>query len=386
MRVSRDYADQRWTPDRVDGFVDMSTAENALVWDLLEPQVSKARSVPASAARYGDTRGSALFRAAVADLVARTFVNRPVDPDSICALAGAGAVLEAVFHALCDPGDGVLVATPGYAGFWMDLETRDEAVIVPVPTQWEDGFRITPDALDRACAASTRPIRALLLCSPDNPTGRVLDASELADLVEWCRSRGVHLVSDEVYALSVHDGSPFTSVANVTELGDDVHIVWAISKDFAVSGFRCGVLVTENDRLQRVVAGQAIWSGVSGRTQHLFAELLSDRDWTDRYLTEMRRRLADAHAVATTALTARDIRHLSGQAGFFVMVDLTAHLEEPTFTAERDLWRRMVDEGVNLTPGADCRSSVPGWFRMCFAATPVESLAVGVDRIAAAVR
>ena len=386
MQVFRERADHRWALDRVDGFVDMSTAENALVWDLLEPEMSKARSVPASAARYGDTRGSAAFRAAVAALAGRTFIGRDVDPDSICTLAGAGAVLEAVFHALCDPGDGVLVATPGYAGFWMDLETRDEVVIVPVPTRWEDGFRIIADALDRAFDSSTRPIRALLLSSPDNPTGRVLNRSELTNLVEWCRDRSIHLVSDEVYALSIHDGTTFTSVANVTDLGEDVHIVWSISKDFSVSGFRCGVLITENERLHRAVSAQAIWSGVSGRTEQLFAELLSDQSWTDGYLTEMRRRLADAHHVATTALDARGIRHLAGQAGFFVLVDLSAHLNEATFTAERDLWRRMVSAGVNLTPGEGCRSPVPGVFRMCFAATPVESLPIGVDRIASAVR
>ncbi len=53
----------------------------------------------------------------------------------------------------------------------------------------------------------------------------MLEPAELTALVEWCRSKGIHLVSDEVYALSIHDGTPFTSVANVTELGDDVHIV-----------------------------------------------------------------------------------------------------------------------------------------------------------------
>ena len=386
MRISREKADVRWTPDRPDGFVDMSTAENALVWDLLEPELSKSRPVPAIAARYGDTHGSSQFRKAVAGLAARSFMGRQVDPESVCTLAGAGAVLEAVFHALCDPGDGVLVATPGYPGFWMDLETRDEAVIVPVATRWEEGFRITTEALDRAWEGSPRPIRALLVSSPDNPTGRVLASEELTALVQWCRRRGVHLVSDEVYALSVHDGTPFTSVASLTPLGDDVHVVWAISKDFAVSGLRCGVLITENQRLHRAVAGQAIWSGVSGRTQHLFAELLADEGWTDRYVTEMRRRLGYAHSVATTALSARDIRHLPGQAGFFVVVDLGAHLDEPTFAAERELWRRMVAAGVNLTPGADCRSSIPGVFRLCFAATPVESITTGIDRIASVIR
>ncbi|HVR32548.1 MAG TPA: aminotransferase class I/II-fold pyridoxal phosphate-dependent enzyme, partial [Acidimicrobiia bacterium] len=301
---------------------------------------------------------------------------------SICTLAGAGAVLEALFYVLCDPGDGVLVATPGYPGFWMDLEHRDQAEIVRVPTRWEDGFRITRTALDAAYESASQRIRALLLASPDNPTGRVLEPSELAEIIGWCRERNLHLVSDEIYALSVHDGSAFTSVAALTGLGDDVHVIWAVSKDFAVSGLRCGVLITENERLGNAVTGQAIWSGVSGRTQHLVTELLADHDWTDRYLAEMPQRLRRAHDVVTTALERAGIAHKRGQAGFFLMIDLRAELAEPTFDAERQLWRRMVDNGVNLTPGAASRSSDPGLFRVCFAATPIESLPLGVERIA----
>ncbi|MEX1043870.1 MAG: aminotransferase class I/II-fold pyridoxal phosphate-dependent enzyme, partial [Acidimicrobiia bacterium] len=117
MVTSRDHIDRRWSPDRPDGFIDMSTAENKLVWDLLEPEISRARAVPASAVGYGDTSGRPDFRSAIARLAGRTFLGRTLDPDSISTLAGAGAVLEAVFYALCDPGDGVLVPTPGYAGF-----------------------------------------------------------------------------------------------------------------------------------------------------------------------------------------------------------------------------------------------------------------------------
>ncbi|MEX0757179.1 MAG: aminotransferase class I/II-fold pyridoxal phosphate-dependent enzyme [Acidimicrobiia bacterium] len=383
MVTSRDHIDRRWSPDRPDGFIDMSTAENKLVWDLLEPEISRARAVPASAVGYGDTSGRPDFRSAIARLAGRTFLGRTLDPDSISTLAGAGAVLEAVFYALCDPGDGVLVPTPGYAGFWMDLEQRDQAVIVPVPTRGEDGFRMTRQDLDRAYEAADRPIRALLIASPDNPTGRVLGRAELLDLVEWCREKRIHLVSDEIYALSVYGGSPFTSVAAVTELEDDVHIVWAISKDFAVSGLRCGVLITENDRLRRAVTSQAVWSGVSGHTQHLYAELLADREWTDTYIREMRRRLGVAHEVTVSALENTRIAHWPAEAGFFVMIDLRAHLDGATFEAERDLWLRMVENGVNLTPGAACRSSEPGLFRLCFAATPIESIPLGVDRIAA---
>lgn len=385
MVVSREQADRRWTPDRRDGFIDMSTAENKLVWDLLEPQIERARDVPPSFVGYGDTRGNPNLRRAVAEFASKHFLGRPIDADAVCTMAGAGSVLEAIFWALCDPGDGVLVATPGYAGFWMDLENRDEAIIVPVSTDPGGGFRITPAALDRAWESSERRIRALLLASPDNPTGRVLDAAELTAIIDWTRARGIHLVSDEIYAMSVFGKSEFVSVSDLTDLGDDVHIVWAISKDFAASGLRCGFLFSHNHGLRSAVSGQAIWAAVSGRTQHLVAEMLGDHDWVERYLHDMPLRLAAAHDALSAGLTGAGIPYVPGEAGFFLIADLRGFLHEPTFEAERTLWRKMVDHGVNLTPGKAIRSPDPGLFRVCFTATPTESLPTAVERIRAAV-
>lgn len=384
MVVSRDNAGRRWAPEMPDGFIDMSTAENKLMWDLLESQMSRRRRVPPHAVGYDDIHGNALFRAAVADFASERFLGRRLGPDTICTMAGAGSILEAVFYALCDPGDGVLVPTPGYAGFWMDLENRDEAVIVPVPTRAENDFEITVEALDSAWRSARRPIRALLLASPDNPTGRVLTAAELGRILAWARSHEIHVVSDEIYALSVHGDAEFVSVSHLTDLGDDVHIVWAISKDFAASGLRCGVLFTRNEALRRAVSGQAIWAAVSGRTQHLVAEMLADTEWTDMWIREMPRRLRHAHEVISGELDRVGIPHVRGMAGFFLIVDLRAHLAAPTFDAERDVWGRMVARGVNLTPGAAIRAPEPGLFRACFTATPTESLPQAVDRMAEA--
>lgn len=384
MLVSREHLDRRWSLERPDGFVDLSVAENCLVWDLLREPLSAARQVPLPAARYGDSRGHPTFRHSVAALASRTFLGRSIDPNSIYTLAGAGAVLEALFYALCDPGDGVLVAAPGYPGFWMDLEQRDGVVIVPVETVWEDGFAISVGALDRAYETAARPIRALLVASPDNPTGRVLPAAEVGALVDWCRSRGIHVVFDELYALSVHDGSDFTSVASVRELGDDIHIVWALSKDFAVSGLRCGVLITESERVGKAVASQAIWSGVSGRTQHLFSELLADDQWVDGFLDEMPRRLSASHTATLEGLAQAGIGYFPGQAGFFLMADFRSFLTEHSFAGESALWRQIVDSGVNITPGSACRSATPGFARICFAAVPREALELGLSRIGTA--
>ena len=123
--------------------------------------------------------------------------------EQVAVLAGAGSVLEILFHALADPGDGVLVPTPSYAGFWPDLETRDELSIVPVHCPSDDGFRITVGRLEQARRAAGRPVRALLFTSPSNPMGTVFEPADLAGVLAWAEEVGIHVVFDEVYALSV---------------------------------------------------------------------------------------------------------------------------------------------------------------------------------------
>jgi DNA-binding transcriptional MocR family regulator len=101
----------------------------------------------------------------------------------------------------------------------------------------------------------------------------------------------------------------------------------------------------------------------------------------------MRRRLAATYAGLTAALETHQIPYLPADGGIFVLCDLRAHLDEPTFAAEDRLWRRIVeDANVNLTPGAACRIAEPGFFRLCYAAEPREAVRVGVDRVAAVLR
>jgi len=326
--------------------------------------------------------GSQRFRERLASFLSRHVLGRSVGTDRVAVLAGAGSVLEILFHVLADPGDGVLVPTPSYAGFWLDLETRDELTIVPVHCPSDDGFRLTPTRLDAALEAADRPVKALLYTNPDNPRGAVASRDELEAILRWTADRGLHLVCDEVYALSVFGDRPFTSVASLRpSLGPSVHVVWAFSKDLAASGLRCGVLVSDNDDVLRGVDTLAYWACCSGDTQHLLGSMVSDEAWVERYLTEMPRRLGDAYLRATAALDAVGIPYVPAEAGFFLLVDLRRFLEAPTFEAEDALWRRLLDDGkVNLTPGAACRIAEPGFMRLCFAAAPPAAVEEAVRR------
>jgi aspartate/methionine/tyrosine aminotransferase len=368
---------------RPDGYIPLCIAENALVSDLLLARMAVCRDVPARVLGYDAMTGAYAFRQRLAGLMGRSFLGREPRPEQLAVLAGAGAVLEILFHALADPGDAVLVPTPSYAGFWPDLETRDGLTIVPVHCSSADGFRLTPERLDAALASAGRPVRALLFTSPDNPMGRVYSAAEVEAVVRWAERAGVHLVVDEVYALSVFGEREFTSVARLLpSLGETVHVVWAFSKDFAMSGLRCGVLFSESPAVMRAVEALAYWASCSNDTQYLLGAMIANDSWVDGYSAAMRARLGAACARVCTALAEQGIPYLPSSAGFFLLCDLRGFLPAPTWEGEHALWRRILDRAnVNLTPGAACRVGEPGFMRLCFAGVPTDTAVHAVGAI-----
>jgi aspartate/methionine/tyrosine aminotransferase len=366
-----------------EGYIGLCVAENKLVAEALADRLAEVSRAPASVLGYDAMTGSPRFREQLGAFMGRTFLGRVFPPEQISVLAGAGSVLEILFLGLADPGDGVLVPTPSYAGFWMDLEMRDGLAIVPVHTPAEDGFRLTPELLDRTVATAGRPVKVLLFTTPDNPLGRVYTAAEIDQILGWADGRGLHVVFDEIYALSVFGDRPFVSCAAVREtLGDRRHIIWAFSKDFGASGLRCGVLVSENPAVHAAVDVFAYWACCSGHTQHLLGEIISDELWVDGFINRVQISLGGAYGRLVSMLDAGGISHITAGAGVFSLLDLRRLLTEPTWEAERELWLKILDQArVNLTPGAACHVGEPGFFRLCYASLPTATVEVGVERL-----
>ncbi|HET6583342.1 MAG TPA: aminotransferase class I/II-fold pyridoxal phosphate-dependent enzyme [Nannocystaceae bacterium] len=374
-----------WDPaERPDGYIPLCIAENKRKAAALLARLARYRDVPARVLGYDAMIGNLEFREHLAAFMGRTFLGRTFGPENLAVVAGAGSVLELLFHALADPGEGVLVPTPSYAGFWADLETRDELAIVRVDGSSADGFALTTERLDAAIAGAGRPVRALLFTNPDNPLARVASRETLLEIVGWAERRGVHVVFDEIYALSVFGATPFVSGASLRpSLGDFVHIVWAFSKDFGASGLRCGVLVSENAEVISAVDQLAYWSACSGHTQFLLSSFVADAAAVDAHVAEVRRDLAETHDAVVLALAQAGIAHIPAAAAYFLVCDLREFLDEPTVAAERRLWQRLLDEAnVNLTPGEACRIAEPGFFRLCYAGVELAAVLVAIERMA----
>lgn len=369
--------------DNAGAYTPLCIAENSLLHDLALPRLRAAADVPERVLGYDAMIGAEDFRTQLGAFMGRAFLGRCFPPEQIAVMAGAGTVLENVFYALADPGDAVLVPTPSYAGFWTDLETRNGLSIIPVHCAAADGFQLTTERLDAALAGSERPVKALLFTNPDNPRGSVATPDDIERVLSWAEGHGIHVVVDEIYALSVFGETPFTSVAQLrSSLGDHLHIVWAFSKDFGASGLRCGLVVSENEALLAAVNGLAYWGAVSGHTQWMLGQLISDDPWVDHYCAELRRRLGATYERVVEALDAAGIPTVAAEAGIFVLCDMRQFLGAPTWDAEHALWRRILDGvNVNITPGSACRIAEPGFMRLCYAAIPLDTVLGGIERL-----
>lgn len=354
------------------GFVNLAVAENLQQSARVLARMASAPAVPAEALAYGDLSGTLALREALAGAIGRELFGRPVDPDHLVVMAGASPVIEALGNAIGDPGEGILVPTPSYAGFWPDLQVRPGLEVVEVPTSASDGWALTPERLAAAVEGAEVPVRALLLTNPDNPRGQVRPESEVRAVVGWALDAGLHVIADEVYGMTTFDGGPFPSVGRLWgELPDRLHVVWALSKDLGMSGSRVGVLVTADEAVRQAAGLQALWSGVGGHLQHLVTHLLGDAAWLAEHLAVTREGLRDVTSRAGELLTGAGVPFGTPTAGFFVLADLRGFLPEATWQAEEDLWRRVLEgANVNLTPGSALRAAEPGWFRLCLAAHP----------------
>jgi aspartate/methionine/tyrosine aminotransferase len=365
----------RYGPDNPGGYVNLGTAENRLVWDLLAPRLTVPPREPD--VHYGPLYGTAALRAAIATLLAPVWHD--VDPEDLVVVSGATAALDILASTLCDPGEAIVVPAPYYAAFDTDLTGRSGARLMPAALSPASGFALDPVAIDRVLAAARRDgvaVRALAVTSPSNPVGQVYSAAVLRDLMTVATAHSVDVIADEIYAHSAF-GAQFVSMVGEHA----VHGVWGFAKDFGLPGLKVGVLHTRDPQVRTAARALAYFAPVSTHTQALVTNLLSDAGWYAGFLAESRRRLRASATATMDLLTAGGIDYLEPAGGFSLWIDLRAYLPEASVAGEHALWQRILRSGrVNILPGTVFACPEPGWFRLCHA-SEAGTVATGIARL-----
>jgi aspartate/methionine/tyrosine aminotransferase len=195
-----------------------------------------ARAVRADVNQYAVTWGAPRLRRAVAAKYARWY-GLQVDPDrEVTITCGATEAMAAVLLALVDPGDEVIVLEPFYENYGPDaILCAARPVFVPMaPGPGLD--------LDRLARAFTDRTRAIVLNTPNNPTGHVLDRQELEAIAALCRRHGTWAITDEIYEHIVYEGV-HVPMATVDGMAARTVTVSGASKTFGVTGWRVGTVI-----------------------------------------------------------------------------------------------------------------------------------------------
>ncbi len=203
---------------------------------------------------YGPSEGLADLRTAMCDYFARFDIR--IDPGEVIITNGGSEAILFAFNAVADDGDEIIIPEPFYTNYNGYAEMANLKV-VPVRTRAEDGFHLPgDDALEAAVSPRTR---AVLVCSPNNPTGTVLTWEELERLADFARRHDLFLIADEVYKEFAYDGRRHRSVLELPGMDERVIVVDSISKRFSACGARVGAVISRNRELMAAILkfGQA---------------------------------------------------------------------------------------------------------------------------------
>ncbi|KAG4136509.1 hypothetical protein ERO13_D07G010300v2 [Gossypium hirsutum] len=365
------------------GVIQMGLAENQVSFDLLEKYLEEhheasswGKGAPGfrENALFQDYHGLKSFRQAMANFMEQIRGGKvKFDPDRIVLTAGATAANELLTFILADPGDALLVPTPYYPGFDRDLRWRTGVKIVPIHCNSSNNFQITPQALEAAYQSAESmdlKVRGILITNPSNPLGSTIQSSILNDILDFAVHKNIHLVSDEIYSGSTFSPSEFVSIAEILRNrnykdAERVHIVYSLSKDLGLPGFRVGTIYSYNDDVVTTARRMSSFTLISSQTQHLLACMLNKR-----------------YDMIIQGLKKAGIECLKGNAGLFCWMNLSPLLNEPTRQGELELWNIILNQvKLNISPGSSCHCSEPGWFRVCFANMSEQTLRVALQRI-----
>ena len=195
------------------------------------------KAIDDGATRYTAARGTIELREAICAASAKRRSGITYDPSEVVVSVGAKHTLFNLALALYDPGDEVLIPAPYWVSYPEQVRLAGAEPVI-VQTAEEEGFRMTPETLR---AAITPKTKALLLCSPSNPTGAAYTGEQLRALADVAAEHDFWIIVDEIYGQLVYGDFEQKSVIEVApELRDQIIIVDGVSKTYAMTGWRIG--------------------------------------------------------------------------------------------------------------------------------------------------
>jgi len=328
-----------------------------------EPIIEATRQALADQhTRYGPVAGEAVLRSRLAE----SFDG--LEAGNIIVTNGAKQALFSLFQVVCGDGDEIIVPRPCWVSFTEQVKLAGGR---PVLADTAADFQLDPDAVGRAVTPRTR---AIVINTPNNPTGAVYSAETLAAVGRIVARNGLFLIADEAYHAFTFDGRPHVRALDMCPDRQRVITVRSFSKHYNMTGFRIGYVAAAEPVIQALARLQSHGTGnVCTFAQYGALAALN----MDQAVVARRRAVLQQRRDMAVALAAPLFRCIAGQGAFYLFADVSRCLKKGEASEELAM-RLLEDAGVAVVPGEAFHW--PGHIRISYA-TDEDSLKRAFARI-----
>lgn len=271
--------------------------------------------------QYPITMGAPNFRAALARKCGR-FMGRNLDPDKeiVVTIGSTEAMVDTIF-ALTNPGDKIILFSPYFENYHAQAIMADcEPVYVPLVPP---AFGFDPDVLEDAFKQG---VKAILICNPSNPSGKVFTCDELRLIADLCIKYDVYAIMDEVYEHIIYDDNKHTYMSSMPGMWERTVSCSSLSKTYSVTGWRLGYAIAPEEIMDRIKQYHDF--NAVGVASPLMEAAIVGLDMPDSYYDEFRAHYAHMKNLFTDGLRNIGIPFTDPQGAYFVLANIRPFLKK----------------------------------------------------------
>lgn len=323
--------------------------------------------------QYATTWGSQTIREALARKQ-KHFSGMDVDPNQeIVVTCGGTEAMMAAMLTVCNPGDKVVVFSPFYENYGADaILSGAEPIYVPLVPP---AFSFNPDVLEDAFRQPG--VKALILCNPSNPSGKVFTREELTIIADLAKKYDLYVITDEVYEHILYKPHEHVYMATLPGMRERTIICSSLSKTYSITGWRIGYVIASPDITERVKKVHDFLT--IGAAAPLMEAVVVGLNFGDEYYEELQQHYTHMKELFCGGLRDIGLSFVEPQGAYYVMVDISEFGYGNDYDFAVDLARKV---GVGSVPGSSFfKEDVHDYVRFHFAKKD-ETLKAALDRLA----
>ena len=323
--------------------------------------------------QYALTWGAQNFREALA-AKQEHFSGMKINPDTeIVVTCGSTEAMMAAMMSVCNPGEKVVIFSPFYENYGADtILSGAEPIYVPLKPP---AFNFDADELE--AAMKQEGVKALILCNPSNPCGKVFTRQELMVIADLAKKYDIYVITDEVYEHILYEPNKHTYMASLPGMRERTIMCNSLSKTYSITGWRLGYVIASPEIIDRVKKVHDFLT--VGAAAPLMEACVVGLKFGDEYYRELKAHYTHMKNLFVGGLRDIGLQFTEPQGAYYVLVDISEFGYENDYLFCEDLARKV---GVGAVPGSSFfRENVNHLIRVHFAKQD-ETLNAALDRLA----